>query len=83
MANELQKGNTYNQFEMVSLYQNWGDLGDQRASMEIMGGSEETPVSLVRLYKMEVQPIGALDMSRNLHVIIGYVLRDKSRTLGV
>ena len=45
--------------------------------MRIIGGDEETPLSAVRPCGMEVLPNETLDMSKNLRLIIGYLLKDK------
>ena len=41
----------------------------------IMGGGEETPLSVVRPCEMEVPPSEALDMSGSLYLTIGYLLK--------
>ena len=37
----------------------------------------------IRLYRMEILPKKALDMSRSSHLIIGYLIRDEYGGLGV
>ena len=51
--------------------------------MEIMGGGEETPLTIVKLCGMEVPSSGALSMSRSLHLNIGYLLRDEYGIFGI
>ena len=46
-----------------------------REGQGVTGGSEETPLNAVRLCGMGVPPSEALDMSGNLHLIMGYLLR--------
>ena len=55
----------------------------RETTIEVMGDSRETPLNVVRLYVMEILPSGALDISRSLHLIISYLLKDKKRRLGV
>ena len=49
----------------------------------IVGGGEEIPLSAVRPCGMKVPPNLALNMSESLYLIIGYLLRDEHRRLGV
>ena len=46
-----------------------------REGQGVTGGGEKTPLRAVRPCGMEVQPSGALDMSRSPHLTIGYLLR--------
>ena len=49
--------------------------------MEVMGGGEETPLSVVRPYEMGVPPSGALDVSKRTHLTIDYLLRCEQEDL--
>ena len=46
-----------------------------REGKGVTDGGEETPLSAVRPCGMGVPPSEALDMSRSLHLTIGYLLR--------
>ena len=52
---------------MISSSQHYGD----------MGGYEEIPLSTIKSYEMRIPPSGALNMSKSLHLIIGYLLKDE------
>ena len=43
--------------------------------MRILDGSEETILNMVRPCGMGIPPSEALDTSRSLHLIIGYLLK--------
>ena len=60
---------------MVSSLWYCGDLEGPRATTGVTGGGEETLLSKVRLCGMGVPPNKALDTSKSLHLIIGYLLR--------
>ena len=45
--------------------------------MEITGGGKETPLSAIRLSRMEVPPSEALDMSGSLHLFTSYLFKNK------
>ena len=47
--------------------------------MKVMGGADETSLSAIMPYRMEVPPKGALNMSGSLHLTIGCLLRDEQR----
>ena len=66
---------------MVSLYQCYGNLGSHEVTMKVIGGGEDTLLSAVRPYRMDVSPNGALNMSESPHLIIGYVLNDEHEDL--
>ena len=51
--------------------------------MRIMGGGEEIPLSAVWLCGMEIPSTGILDISRSLHLTIGYLLRIECGGVGV
>ena len=56
-------------------------LGWPKGHMEIMHGSDETPLSIIGLYRMRVPPSGALNMSGSPHLTIGYLLSDEWKDL--
>ena len=68
---------------MVSSHHHRNDLKGQRVTMKVIGGSEEIPLSVIRLYRMEVPAIGALDMNGSLHLTIGFLLKNEYGGLGV
>ena len=51
------------------------------ANTGVIGGGEETPVSVIRPCGMGVPPSEALDTSGSLHLTIGYLLRVECRDL--
>ena len=57
------------QIGVVSSYWHYSNLGGQRATIGVMGGSEETPLSAVRSSRMEGLPSEALGMIENSHLI--------------
>ena len=61
------------QVGMVCLYRHHGNLGGQWATMEVIGGGEETPLSVVRLCKIGVLPRGAVNMNESPHLFISYL----------
>ena len=66
---------------MVALGQHRGDLDGHGAIMGIMYSGRGTPLSAVRLCGMGVIPRKALDMCRNPHLTISYLLRDEQGNL--
>ena len=66
----------------MSSYHHRGNLEGQGATMEVIGGGEEIPLSAVRLCRMKVSPNACLDMSGSLHLTIGYLLKNEYRGLG-
>ena len=75
----------YYKLEVVSSYQHYRNLRGQKATMGVRsdGKAQETPLSTVRLYKMGIPPSGALDISRSLHLIIGYLPNNEHEQLEV
>ena len=61
------------QLEVVSLHWRHGDLGGKKTTIRVTCGGEETSLSVLRPYGMEVPPNEALDESRNLLLIIDYL----------
>ena len=51
--------------------------------MEVICGSEETPLSTIRPFGMREPPSGALNMSGSPYLIIHYLLRIEYKELGV
>ena len=62
---------------VVALSQHRGNLDGHGAIMGIMHGGGGTLLSTVRPCGMGVIPIKALDMYRNPHLIISYLLKDE------
>ena len=62
---------------MVALNQHRGDLNGHGTIMEVIYGGSGTPLSVIRLYRMDVTPKKALDMHESLHLIIPYLLRNE------
>ena len=62
---------------MMSSNRYFGELGGQRATIEITGDEEETPLSIVKPCGMRVQSNGALNMNENLHLILNYLIRNE------
>ena len=60
---------------MVSSCQYYGNPRGQEATIGIMGGDEETPLSAIRPCQMEVLPNKVLNLSGSLYLIIGYLLK--------
>ena len=58
---------------MVCLCQHYDDLSGEGVTMEVMGDGEVTPLSAIRLYKMEVPP----SMNGSLYLTINNLLKDK------
>ena len=54
-----------------------------KAYYRIIDGSNDTPLNIIKLYRMEVLPSEVLDISGSLHLIIGYLLRDEYYELGI
>ena len=71
----------YYLYKVISSYPHYNDFSGQKATMKVIGGGEETPLSLVRHCRMRVQSFRALYMSESLHLTIGYLLRDKHNNL--
>ena len=53
----------------------------QEATIKITTGGEERPLNTVRLCRMGLQPSKALDMSKSLHLIINYLLKNEQEDL--
>ena len=49
----------------------------------IIGGGEEISLNVVRPCNMRLPPSRALDMKKNPHLIIGYLLKEEQKELGV
>ena len=65
----------------MSLYQHLGDSDGQETTMRIIGGGEETPLSMVRPCEMKISSSGALDMNVSPYLTIGYLLMDEWKDL--
>ena len=66
---------------MVPLDQYRGDLDGHVAIMGVMYGGGEILLSAVKPCRMDVTPKKALDMYRNPHLTIPYLLRDEHEDL--
>ena len=66
---------------MVSSCWYHGDQSSLRATIQVIGGGEETPLNVVKLFKMGVSASGALDMSESSYLIIGYLLKGEQKEL--
>ena len=71
---------------MVALGQHRGDLNGHGTTVGVIYGGGGTPLSAVRLCRMDIIPKKALDMYGSLHLTIPYLLKgeqgdleDKSR----
>ena len=51
--------------------------------MEVIDSGEKTPLSVIRPCAMGVPSSGALNMSESSHLIIGYLLKDEYKALGI
>ena len=45
--------------------------------MKVTCGGKETILNVVKLYKMKVPPTRTLNISGSLHLIIGYLVKNK------
>ena len=66
---------------MVALGQHRGDLDGHGVIMGVIYGGGGTPLSAVRLYRMDITPNMALDMYGSPHLTISYLLKDEQGNL--
>ena len=68
---------------MEPLYQYHGQSEDQGATIGVTSDGKDTPLCVVRLWRIEIPLSGSLNMNENMHLIIGYLLRDDRAKLKV